>query len=91
MEDGYEAAVKILKDRFDHRDQLMVGHVDALLTTTPVKTSADVERLRSLHDEIRLNSLEGLGVAPDRPLGPAKGVATRHCSLPATHERISSK
>ncbi|KAH9376150.1 hypothetical protein HPB48_013476 [Haemaphysalis longicornis] len=46
----------------------MADHIDALLAITPVKTSADVERLRSLHEEIafRLSSLEGLGVAPDR-------------------------
>ncbi|XP_077552449.1 uncharacterized protein LOC144166823 [Haemaphysalis longicornis] len=67
-EDGYDAAIKILKDRFGRRDLLMADHVDALLAITPVKTSADVAGLRRLHDDIsfRLNALEALGIAPDR-------------------------
>ncbi|XP_077548092.1 uncharacterized protein LOC144160812 [Haemaphysalis longicornis] len=67
-EDGYDAAIKILTDRFGRRDLLMADHVDALLSITPVKTSADVAGLRRLHDDIsfRLNALEALGIAPDR-------------------------
>ncbi|XP_077553530.1 uncharacterized protein LOC144168409 [Haemaphysalis longicornis] len=67
-EDGYDAAIKILKDRFGRRDVLMADHVDALLDITPVKTSADVAVLRRLHDDIgfRLNALEAPGIAPDR-------------------------
>ncbi|XP_077545161.1 uncharacterized protein LOC144158266 [Haemaphysalis longicornis] len=67
-EDGYDAAIKILTDRFGRRDLLMADHVDALLAITPVKTSADVAGLRRLHDDIsfRLNALEALGIAPDR-------------------------
>lgn len=66
FKDVCDAAVKALKDRYGSRDILMAGHVGALLALTPVKTLAYVERQRRLHDEtaFRLNTLEGLGVAP---------------------------
>ncbi|KAH9380685.1 hypothetical protein HPB48_021152 [Haemaphysalis longicornis] len=66
-EGGCDAAFNLLKDRFVRRDLWMADYVDARLAITPVKTSAGVKRLRSLHDEIAVHqdALEELGIALD--------------------------
>ncbi|KAH6925067.1 hypothetical protein HPB50_000289 [Hyalomma asiaticum] len=59
-------AVKVLSDRFGHRDMLVDDHLDHLLSLEPVRSSSEVSKLRILHDEVtfRMNALDGLGVSP---------------------------
>ncbi|XP_037525616.1 uncharacterized protein LOC119402539 [Rhipicephalus sanguineus] len=67
-EQNYDLAIKTLTDRFGRRDLLINEHVDHLLALIPVKSSSDVAKLRTLHDNVqfRVSALEGLGVSPDQ-------------------------
>ncbi|XP_037515412.1 uncharacterized protein LOC119391836 [Rhipicephalus sanguineus] len=67
-EDNYSIAIKTLTQRFGRRDLLINEHVDHLLALAPVKSSAEVEKLRLLFDKVqfRVSALTGLGVSPDQ-------------------------
>ncbi|KAH7974467.1 hypothetical protein HPB49_015733 [Dermacentor silvarum] len=66
-EANYRVAVKVLSDRFSRRDMLVDDHLDRLLEMAPIRSSADLDKLRDLYDEITFHTsaLEGLGVSPD--------------------------
>ncbi|KAH7936900.1 hypothetical protein HPB49_006275 [Dermacentor silvarum] len=55
-------------ERFGRRDLLINEHVDHLLALSPVKSSAEVEKLRRLYDKVqfRVSALTGLGVSLDQ-------------------------
>ncbi|XP_037503227.1 uncharacterized protein LOC119378052, partial [Rhipicephalus sanguineus] len=67
-EQNYELAIKTLTGRFGGRDLLINEYVDQLLALILVKSSSDVAKLRTLHDNVqsRVSALEGLGVSPDQ-------------------------
>ncbi|XP_072143108.1 uncharacterized protein [Dermacentor andersoni] len=62
---NYDIAVKTLIERFGKEDVIIEDHMSRLLDVRPVHDLRDIERLRSLHDEIRsgVRSLEALGVS----------------------------
>ncbi|KAH7973906.1 hypothetical protein HPB49_006802 [Dermacentor silvarum] len=66
-EANYDVAMKVLSDRFSRRDMLVDDHLDHLLEMAPIRSSADLNKLGDLYDEItfRTSALEGLGVSPD--------------------------
>ncbi|XP_037514124.1 uncharacterized protein LOC119390576 [Rhipicephalus sanguineus] len=47
-EANYDVAIQILSDRFGRRDMLVDDHLDNLLSVAPVRSSADVTKLRNL-------------------------------------------
>ncbi|XP_037502725.1 uncharacterized protein LOC119377230 [Rhipicephalus sanguineus] len=47
-EANYDVAIQILSDRFGCRDMLIDDHLDNLLSVAPVRSSADVTKLRNL-------------------------------------------
>ncbi|KAH7969807.1 hypothetical protein HPB52_021965 [Rhipicephalus sanguineus] len=67
-EDNYAIAIRTLTKRFGRRDLLINEHIDHLLALPPVKSSADVDKLRLLYDKVqfRVSALTGLGVSPDQ-------------------------
>ncbi|XP_037503407.1 uncharacterized protein LOC119378295 [Rhipicephalus sanguineus] len=67
-EDNYAIAIRTLTERFGRRDLLINEHIDHLLALPPVKSSADVDKLRLLYDKVqfRVSALTGLGVSPDQ-------------------------
>ncbi|KAH7951754.1 hypothetical protein HPB52_012518 [Rhipicephalus sanguineus] len=67
-EDNYAIAIRTLTERFGRRDLLINEHIDHLLALQPVKSSADVDKLRLLYDKVqfRVSALTGLGVSPDQ-------------------------
>ncbi|KAH7957284.1 hypothetical protein HPB52_017107 [Rhipicephalus sanguineus] len=50
-EDNYAIAIRTLTERFGRRDLLINEHIDHLLALPPVKSSADVDKLRLLYDK----------------------------------------
>ncbi|XP_075534040.1 uncharacterized protein LOC142567746 [Dermacentor variabilis] len=62
---NYDIAVKTLIERFGKEDVIIEDHMSRLLDVRPVHDLRDIERLRSLYDEIRsgVRSLEALGVS----------------------------
>ncbi|XP_075526710.1 uncharacterized protein LOC142558463 [Dermacentor variabilis] len=62
---NYDIAVKTLIERFGKEDAIIEDHMSRLLDVRPVHDLRDIERLRSLYDEIRsaVRSLEALGVS----------------------------
>ncbi|KAH7975612.1 hypothetical protein HPB52_003705 [Rhipicephalus sanguineus] len=60
--------IMTLTERFGRRDLLINEHIDHLLALPPVKSSADVDKLRLLYDKVqfRVSALTGLGVSPDQ-------------------------
>ncbi|KAH7956319.1 hypothetical protein HPB52_008140 [Rhipicephalus sanguineus] len=67
-EDNYAIAIRTLTERFSRRDLLINEHIDHLLALPPVKSSADVDKLRLLYDKVqfRVSAQTGLGVSPDQ-------------------------
>ncbi|KAH7944965.1 hypothetical protein HPB49_002861 [Dermacentor silvarum] len=66
-EANYDAAIKVLSDRFGCRDMLDDDHPDHLLAMAPIRSSADLDKLRNLYDKITFHTSapEGLDVSPD--------------------------
>ncbi|KAH7937475.1 hypothetical protein HPB49_012650 [Dermacentor silvarum] len=66
-EANYDVAVKVLSDRFDRCDMLVDDHLDHLLAIAPIRSSADLDKLRNVYDEItsHTSALEGLRVSAD--------------------------
>ncbi|XP_070385218.1 uncharacterized protein [Dermacentor albipictus] len=62
---NYDIAVKTLIERFGKEDVIIEDHMSSLLGVRPVHDLRDIERLRTLYDEIRsgVRSLEALGVS----------------------------
>ncbi|KAH7957252.1 hypothetical protein HPB52_016642 [Rhipicephalus sanguineus] len=62
-EDNYAIAIRTLTERFGRRDLLINEHIDHLLALPPVKSSADVDKLRLLYDNVqfRVSALTGFG------------------------------
>lgn len=62
---NYDIAVKTLIERFGKEDVIIEDHMSRLLDVRPVHDLRDIERLRTLYDEIRsgVRSLEALGVS----------------------------
>ncbi|XP_054709142.1 uncharacterized protein LOC129218845 [Uloborus diversus] len=63
-DDNYDAALKILEERFGSKDLIIQEHFDKLLNLTPVYKLNDISKLRKMHNEIETNvrSLSSLGI-----------------------------
>ena len=63
-EETYKEAVDLLKSRFGRNDIVINAHMTKLLNLKPVKSSANINELRSLYDncEIQIRNLNALGV-----------------------------
>lgn len=62
--ENYELAVKILKERFGQRQDILNAHMDALLYINAVHRNADISELRKFYDTVETHSrgLQSLGV-----------------------------
>ncbi|KAH7935976.1 hypothetical protein HPB52_016062 [Rhipicephalus sanguineus] len=91
-EDNYAIAIRTLTERFGRRDLLINEHIDHLLALPPVKSSADVDKLRLLYDKVqfRVSALTGLGVSPDQCLPDDLAILYRQKSKEAAQEYVCS-
>ena len=49
---NYNAAIKLLKNRFGNKQVIISSHMDGLLKLTPLGNTSDVRKLRQTYDEI---------------------------------------
>ena len=64
---NYKVAVDLLKQRFGQRQLIINYHMENLMKITPLNSSADIKRVRRLHDNIEQNcrGLKALGVTSE--------------------------
>ena len=66
-DENYEAAVKLLEDRFANPQMITSSHMDSLLKLDPVSDVYDFGKIRRLNDtiNIQIRSLENLKVSSE--------------------------
>ena len=64
---NYKEAVTMLEKWFGNKQQIVLKHMDVLLSIEPVTLSHNLRGLRQLHDavESHLQGLQSLGVSSD--------------------------
>ncbi|GFR03337.1 DUF1758 domain-containing protein [Trichonephila clavata] len=62
--ENYNSALEILRSRYGNKDVLVQAHLRSFLNITPIKTSNDLNALRTMHDKIetQIRILESLSV-----------------------------
>ncbi|GBN39624.1 hypothetical protein AVEN_120800-1 [Araneus ventricosus] len=65
--ENYAKPIKILEDRFGHKELIVDYHMNRLLNLSPVRKSFDVIALKNLygHLEVNIRGLESIGISPD--------------------------
>ncbi|GFR06372.1 integrase catalytic domain-containing protein [Trichonephila clavata] len=63
-DENYNSALEILHSRYGNKDVLIKAHLGSLLNITPIKTSNDLNALRTMYDKIetQIRNLESLSV-----------------------------
>ncbi|GFR10864.1 integrase catalytic domain-containing protein [Trichonephila clavata] len=63
-DENYNSALEILHSRYGNKDVLIQAHLGSLLNITPIKTSNDLNALRTMYDKIetQIRNLESLSV-----------------------------
>jgi hypothetical protein len=63
--ENYEAAIEILRSRYEKPDLLQASHVNAIIALNPVNSRSDYKGLRHLHNQMmcHITSLESAGMS----------------------------
>ena len=68
---NYDAALRLLKDRFGNQKLIISRHMSALLDLEKVKSSSKIKELRAMYDKVMVNirALRAFGITSDH-FGP---------------------